>query len=185
MLILYIYIYHWTLHALISHSVWFTLQPLFFSKYCLTDRGEQKGTLVSKHEPPEMDNNSTKLCITCIYELIKALLPLHQSHQPSSPNSFVNLSCTSRSALLTVGFCRASTLLKSALVMGGGRTCKVIDLKCILSLFVTKKSVSPRRNHRSSGSANFWEYFPSWTLCNSVLFSPPYLWSKSLCIKFL
>ena len=48
----------------------------------------------------------------------------NSSNQPSSPNSSVNLSCTSRSALLTVGFCLASTLSKSALVIGGGWICK-------------------------------------------------------------
>jgi hypothetical protein len=39
-------------------------------------------------------------------------------------------------------------LLKSALVMCGGRTCKVIDLKCILSLFVTKKRMHAARSHK-------------------------------------
>lgn len=39
---------------------------------------------------------------------------------PSSPNSLVNLSCTSRSALLTVGLCLAKTLSKSVFVIGGG-----------------------------------------------------------------
>ena len=77
--------------------------------------------------------------ITCVYRLIKDLLPLEKGYQPSSPNSFVNLSCTSRSALLTVGFCRASTLSKSALVMGGRRTCKFIDFKYMMSLFVTNE----------------------------------------------
>lgn len=40
--------------------------------------------------------------------------------QPSSPNSVVNLSCTSRSDLLTVGLCLARTLSKSVLDIGGG-----------------------------------------------------------------
>lgn len=42
-------------------------------------------------------------------------------YQPSSPNSFVNLSCTSRSFLLTVGLCLARTFSKSALEIDGGR----------------------------------------------------------------
>lgn len=41
--------------------------------------------------------------------------------QPSSPNSFVNLSCTSRSFLLTVGLCLDRTFSKSAVEIGGGR----------------------------------------------------------------
>lgn len=45
------------------------------------------------------------------------------SVQPSSPNSFVNLSCTSRSDLLTVGLCLARTLQKSILEIGGGIIC--------------------------------------------------------------
>lgn len=47
--------------------------------------------------------------------------------QPSSPNSVVNLSCTSRSDLLTVGLCLARTLSKSVLDIGGGTICKYID----------------------------------------------------------
>ena len=42
----------------------------------------------------------------------------------SLPNSFLNLLCTSRSASLTVGFCLASVLSKSALVLGGSWICK-------------------------------------------------------------
>ena len=41
---------------------------------------------------------------------------------PSSPNSFVNLSCTSRSSFATVGLARSSTFLKSLAVMFGGIT---------------------------------------------------------------
>ena len=42
--------------------------------------------------------------------------------QPSSPNSFVNRSCTSKSAAATVGLALKSIFLKSPNVMGGGIT---------------------------------------------------------------
>ena len=62
---------------------------------------------------------------TVLHELamVQAYIQNGISNQPSSPNSFVNLSCTSRSALLTVGFCLESTLSKSPRLMRGGMIC--------------------------------------------------------------
>ncbi|KAL8136828.1 hypothetical protein V2J09_002829 [Rumex salicifolius] len=61
-------------------------------------------------------------CTTIILPLDKNRdnAPFKYPSIPYSPNSLVNLSCTSRSDLLTVGLCFASTLSKSDFMIGGG-----------------------------------------------------------------
>lgn len=65
-----------------------------------------------------------KINTNIIHQLVRKLQP---TLQPFSPNSFVNLSWTSTSDLLTVAVCLAKTLSKSVLEIVLGRICNQIS----------------------------------------------------------
>ena len=82
-----------------------------------------------------INTNHTNVLTTSVWINV---ITFYQIIQPSSPNSFVKLSWTSRSDLLTVGLCLASTLSKSAFEIGGGRICMGVNQKQPFSYFVDK-----------------------------------------------
>lgn len=100
---------------------------------------DNRGSLIASHEkadaynhslgyhvynpvdPTSKQNNQSHEQYTFLWCSCAWVSAAH--HQPSSPNSFVNLSCTSRSFLLTVGLCLERTFSKSVLEIGGGRIC--------------------------------------------------------------
>ena len=67
--------------------------------------------------------------------------------QPSSPNSFVNRSCTSKSAAATVGLALKSIFLKSPNVMGGGITRSAYPKLASSSSVEAQAEGSPRAGH--------------------------------------
>lgn len=95
----------------------------------LTSVASFSGQMLEENEKSSNLSRSMRLISECNKKnIIYKGHRLHKSQQtqapqvcqPSSPNSFVNLSCTSRSDLLTVGLCLASTLSKSVFDIGGG-----------------------------------------------------------------